>query len=110
MELPGAVEPELAEARRDRLLIAQRNVVDHRASALVGAEDVVLLEKPLADDPALWEGRARRQAPDVDGKTWVTGIPESAGPGEFVSVRYTGAEDYDMVAEMTGVTKTQNGI
>jgi len=90
-------DPEVAARRRDRLLTAQRQIVDRKSARMTGSIDTVLLEK---DEPEnnIWIGRARRNAPEVDGVVLVEQVPAEKKAGDFISVQYTGQEEYDMVA------------
>jgi ribosomal protein S12 methylthiotransferase len=97
-DLPGRPRPETAERRRGTLLLAQQEIVVERTAELVGSEDVALLEAP-GETAGSWLARTRRQAPDVDGITHVSGVPSTATAGELVPVRYTGGTDYDLSAE-----------
>lgn len=89
---------DVAEARRERLLLAQRAVIDERNAAWLGAEDDVLLEAPPADADAPWRGRTPRFAPEVDGDVWIDNVPTDCAPGDMVRARYTDCRDYDMLA------------
>jgi len=115
---------EVAEERRDRLMRLQRQVVDERRKALAGttaqaillqqlAEDVVLRstereghnqkrrhERSPRDDSPLWLARLARQAPEVDGMTYVRGVPPGSNPGQFVKLRITGGRAYDLEAQV----------
>jgi len=86
-EMENVPDPEVAEARRDRLMEAQRAIVDERARALSGSVDTALL---LRRDRRTWIARLPRQAPDVDGETRVTGVSD---------VRVTGGQAYDLKAQ-----------
>ena len=98
--MPKRPSVRVAEARRDRLMAAQAEVVAEKLAALVGTEDEVLLETPPARRGAPWTGRTGRQAPDdIDGVTYVRGVPAGAKPGDFLRVRIVGRADYDLVAE-----------
>jgi len=87
-----------AERRREALLETQRANVDRKAAGLIGTTAEVLVEGVIAS-PRRAIGRTRRQAPEVDGETIVAGIPADLQAGDFLSVRYTGQSDYDMLAE-----------
>ena len=109
--------PEVAAERRDRLLRLQRLIVNERRRVLKGTMAQALLlagpgtRKPQAgirrpgpgnQDPESgirWVARLSRQAPEVDGMTYVRGVPPSAKAGEFVPVRITGGRGYDLAAE-----------
>ena len=95
-EMADVPELEVAESRRERLMAAQRAIVDERARALAGGTDTVLL---LHRTRGAWIGRLARQAPEVDGETRVTGVPSDARPGTFVPVRVTGGNGYDLKAQ-----------
>lgn len=99
-DLPKRPSARVAEARRDRLMAAQAEVVAAKLAALEGAEDEVLLETPPARRGAPWTGRLGRQAPDdIDGVTRVRGVPAGAKPGDFLRVRIVGRSGYDLEAE-----------
>ncbi|NLF98776.1 MAG: 30S ribosomal protein S12 methylthiotransferase RimO, partial [Lentisphaerae bacterium] len=95
-EMADVPDPEVAASRRDRLMAAQRAVVDERAHALAGSLDTALL---LRRERRAWIARLPRQAPDVDGETRVTGVPPDACPGTFIPVRMTGGKAYDLKAQ-----------
>jgi ribosomal protein S12 methylthiotransferase len=99
-ELSGRPRPETAERRREKLLLAQQEIVMARTAELVGSEDMALLEAP-GETRGSWIARTRRQAPDVDGVTHVSGAPRNAEAGMLIPVRYTGGHDYDLLAEAT---------
>ncbi len=93
--------PEVAEDRRDKLMLAQRTILDEKASKLIGTETVALLESSLEGEADVWFARTRRLAPEVDGSVIVSGISGDAVAGSFVPIRYIGQEGYDMYAVST---------
>ena len=94
-------DAETAERRRDELMRLQQDISRRRLAALVGRDDVVLLEAPSPENgKGVWTGRSSAQAPDdIDGVTYVFGVPASAQPGDLLPVRYTGSDEYDLIAE-----------
>ena len=90
------VPREVARRRRDRLLRAQRRVVDEKLAACEGRDLDVLLVAPR--DDGRWLARAALQAHDVDGATFVSGVPDGAVPGDFHPVTVTGHSGYDLIA------------
>lgn len=96
-DMPDRPDKETATARRDDLLVVQMEIVDRKAAGMIGTETEVLLERK---DPGnnIWVGRARRSAPEVDGIVFVENLPADTLAGEFVKVRYTAQQEYDMVA------------
>ncbi len=96
----GHVPPRpVAQRRYERLMALQQGLVAARAASLVGATDTFLLET-RTEDPDLWRARSRRQAPEVDGVSYLLSVPPDAKPGMFVEARYTEVADYDMVGEV----------
>ena len=94
-------DAETAERRRDEVLRLQQDISRRRLAALVGRDDTVLLEAPSPENgKGVWTGRSSAQAPDdIDGVTYVFRVPASAQPGDLLPVRYTGSDEYDLVAE-----------
>ncbi|MFC1452966.1 30S ribosomal protein S12 methylthiotransferase RimO [Verrucomicrobiota bacterium] len=87
-----------AQGRLDRLMRAQRAVVDTRAEELLGTDTTVLLERRCSPRSRRWVCRSRRNAPEIDGSLLVSGLPHGSRPGDFARVRYTAQADYDMKA------------
>ncbi len=96
--LPDRPRAQTAERRRGKLLLAQQEIVAERVRQLVGTDDTALLESP-GDKRGAWLARTRRQAPDVDGITLVSGVANDAEAGALIPVRYTGGADYDLLAQ-----------
>jgi len=87
-------------ARRRRVMGVQARVAARRAAALVGRTVEVLVER--ADSRGRIVGRTAAQAPAIDGVvslTTATGAPRPA-PGDLVKACVTGAEGYDLRAEI----------
>ena len=98
--MPGQVPERTARRRRDRLMRLQAGIVAETLQSLVGSETTVLLETPPARRGGAWTGRSGRQAPDdIDGVTFVRGLPASARAGDFVRCRVVGRTDYDLLAK-----------
>jgi ribosomal protein S12 methylthiotransferase len=91
--------------RRDALMKAQRDVSRSRMRSFVGREVEVLVDGSPGPGTAAPPGakavaRSRLQAPEVDGVTFLCGRGAAAlSPGDRLTVRVTGALDYDLVAE-----------
>ena len=69
--------------------------------SLIGSRQEVLIEGKSAIPDYPFVGRCRRQAPEIDGITYVKG--ENLAAGDFVECRITGADTYDLFAEGTSV-------
>lgn len=98
--MPKRVSEKTAKKRRDEVMTLQAGINAELQASLIGSEDTVLLTEAPETAQGLWKGVATRQAPDdIDGVTFVSGVPEDAQIGSFVRVRYTGVRDYDLQAE-----------
>jgi ribosomal protein S12 methylthiotransferase len=99
-EMPGQV-PEAEKARRQGLIMeAQSAISDEINLARIGAVEEVLIEgKTDRADFPFW-GRARFQAPEIDGITYVKG--QNLQPGDLIRCRITDATFYDLFADSRG--------
>lgn len=107
---PAAKKPDnvplaVKKARRDALMLAQREVSRRRLRARVGAVVDVMVDGPVpagAAHPAGAHaiGRTRLEAPDVDGLVFLRGKPwKRAAAGSVHRARIVQSLDYDLVAE-----------
>lgn len=103
--MPGHIEEDEKEHRRDLLMQAQYDVMHERQQALVGSEcDVLLEEVETADDGVAggdachcYLGRSWRDAYEIDGLVRV--VSSSELPlFHRVRVRITDADGYDLIA------------
>ncbi|MHB1125528.1 MAG: 30S ribosomal protein S12 methylthiotransferase RimO [Bacillota bacterium] len=92
------VDEEVKEERYHRLMMLQREITRERNSAWVGRVVPVLVEGVSEEKSDLYYGRSERSAPEVDGLVYFKA--PMAIIGEFVPVRITCAEDYDLIGEM----------
>src|SRR3989440_4683479 len=101
-DLPNKVDAKVARRRRARLMKAQSRVSLRKNRARVGETVRVLFEGPSAETELLWQGRTQAQAPDIDGCVLINDAPEGSRPepGDFVNVRVTEAQEYDLVGRI----------
>ena len=92
--MPGQIDPELARARRDKLMEIQQKISREQQQALIGRTIEVLVEGVSEETDLLLQGRHQGQAPDIDGVTYIT--DGAASPGEVVRVLIDQAHDYDV--------------
>ena len=90
------------ERRRKHLMKIQQGISKRKKKALVGREFELLLEGPSEESDLLLEGRTAMHAPEIDGKVYVSDVPEGMEPkaGEFYRCQITEAHDYDLVAKI----------
>ena len=90
------------ERRRKRLMQIQRGISKKKKKALLGKELDLLLEGTSEESDLLLEGRTAMHAPEIDGKVFVTDVPEEIVPeaGHFYRCQITETHDYDLVAKI----------
>jgi ribosomal protein S12 methylthiotransferase len=93
--MAGQIAPEIKSERVEALMLAQQEVAFALADRRIGTTFDVLVDSVSAKDGA-WS-RHEGQAPMVDSATRIIG----GGPaeGEFLTVRCTARDGYDLVAE-----------
>jgi len=96
--MDGKVPRKTAEARARQLMSLQRKISKKKNSALVGQSHWVLVEGPSDEGEWVMEGRYSGQAPDIDGKVFLSG--GEALPGTMCKVTLTDCRDYDLVGEL----------
>jgi len=92
--LPDQVPVEVTAQRYERAMQTQQSISLTRNVEQVGRTLEVLLE---GSAQGLSVGRSYRDAPEIDGLVLIPGEKE---PGQFVQARVTGAQEYDLVAEI----------
>jgi ribosomal protein S12 methylthiotransferase len=98
-ELSGAVDPEVAEQRRERFMHLQENISANRLIAKVGCEMRVLVDEIGEEGTVL--ARSSADAPEIDGVVYVEGA-ENVAVGDWLDVRITDADIHDLWAEPVG--------
>jgi ribosomal protein S12 methylthiotransferase len=102
--LPQKVSEEEMESRWQEIMDVQATISRRKNEALIGTTQQVMIEGTDFDIQQFY-GRTQAHAPEVDGLVYVqvptrNGQPSDCRPGEIVSVRITGADDYDLTSEM----------
>ena len=94
-EMPDQIEESVKEERLNALMEQQQAISQERNERWIGRELTMLVEETDMDGTY---GRTVREAPDADGMVFV---PPSFRhePGQYLSIRLTGAEPYDMMGE-----------
>jgi len=90
------------ERRRRQVMQIQRKISKRKKKALVGKEFDLLLEGASEESDLLLEGRTAMHAPEIDGKVFVSDLPEGLEPraGEFYRCQITETHDYDLIARI----------
>jgi len=98
--LDGQLPDALKGARRDHLMALQATISLERHQALVGRTLPVMIDGVSSESELLLEGRLESQAPEVDGKVFITSAPGGLRAGQVLPATITQAGEYDLVAEL----------
>ncbi len=98
--LPNRVPREVADDRYERLMAVQQEIAFEWLQQRVGTTEPVIIDSPLADQPGVWIGRTRGEAPDIDGVVIVSGVDESmtVSVGDLIDCEIVAADGYDLIA------------
>jgi ribosomal protein S12 methylthiotransferase len=100
------VPEEISKARMDLLMERQKKISLKKNRGRVGSLEPVLVTGVSPESDLLIQGRARFQAPEVDGVVYITeGEPRV---GEIVQVKITEAHPYDLVGTVVGTRSISN--
>lgn len=89
------VPQEEKQSRLDRLMSLQSGISYSYNQSRIGSVERVLVDEVMPDGTLVC--RSQYESPDVDGEILVRGA--SVPVGEFITVKITGAEEYDLEAE-----------
>ncbi len=96
--MDGQIEEEVKEERKDEIMILQQEIAFEHAEKMVGRTLKVMIEGRLPEEN-VYIGRTYMDAPNIDGYIFVNADHEFMS-GDFVTVKVTGAKDYDLTAEI----------
>jgi ribosomal protein S12 methylthiotransferase len=104
-EMPDQIDEDIKEQRRDEIMELQQEIVFEAARNRVGQTVSVVIEGRITDDDEdeygyTYVGRTFMDAPDVDGYIFIMNVPFDLMSGQFVEVKITGSNDYDLVGEL----------
>lgn len=97
--MDGQIDEDLKVQRRNEIMELQQEIVFDKNDNLVGQEFEVLIEGKIPMENA-YIGRTYMDAPGVDSNIFVV-TDEELMSGEFVKVSVTGANDYDLIGDLT---------
>ncbi len=96
--MPDQVDEDVKQARLDQLMMLQQAVSMEINEARIGTECEVLVDG-FDGETGRFYGRSILEAPESDGCIWLDADRELV-PGEYVNVRITGADAYDLEGEI----------
>ncbi len=97
-EMSGQILEEEKERRRDEIMELQQEIAFEGAQAMVGRTVKAMIEGRVADENA-YVARTYKDAPGVDGYLFINSKRELMS-GDFVNVKITGSNEYDLIGEM----------
>ena len=99
-DMPGQIDEDVKQARLDQLMMLQQSISMEINQARIGSTCEVLVDGFDAESGRFY-GRSLLEAPESDGCIWLGGA-SALTPGEYVDVRITGADAYDLEGEVVG--------
>lgn len=99
-DLPHHVPEDVKEERRQRIMLAQQEVLEEGLKQCIGSEQEVLLDGAHEETGLLLTSRTRFQAPEVDGTVIINDVEEGVADfsaGRMGSVAITDVAGYDLV-------------
>ncbi|MCB0344676.1 MAG: 30S ribosomal protein S12 methylthiotransferase RimO [Bdellovibrionales bacterium] len=110
-KLDGQLSEELKQQRRDRIMLAQQEVLKTKLESFVGSRQKVLLLGAHSDTDSLLVGRTEFQGPEADGETIINDVAAELGEldwsqlgGRFAEVEITEIAGYDLVGTLVGLS------
>lgn len=97
-EMPGQVPEDIKEARRNEIMEIQQGIAFEKSQSLIGMEMDVIVCGYLPEDE-VYICRTYMDAPDVDGYVFIPSGWQLMS-GDFIKVKITGSEGYDLVGEV----------
>ncbi len=97
-KLPNRVPTKVMQRRHDRLMAVQQAIAFEWTAQRVGTTEKVLIDAPLPDQPGVFIGRSRWEAPEIDGMIYVSGFESDPEIGTMVDCEIVAADGYDLVA------------
>ena len=95
---PDQIPEKVKEERRADVMELQQEIAFEHCENMVGKVLDVMIEGKVADEPA-YVGRTYMDALNVDGLIFVN-ADEMLMSGDFVRVKVTGANEYDLIGEV----------
>ena len=99
--MEGQLEEEEKEKRAENLMDLQYEMMYQKHEQAIGERRLVVIDELSPDVPGLLLCRSQGEAPDVD--PWILVYADEGHgyqPGEFLTVRLTGLDEYDFIGEI----------
>lgn len=101
--MPDQVSERVKNTRRNKLMRLQQEIAFDNAKAMVGKVVDAVIEGRITDvdddEGFSYVARTYKDAPDIDGYVFVTGVKRELITGDYIKVRITGSNEYDLIGE-----------
>ncbi|MCG8649499.1 MAG: 30S ribosomal protein S12 methylthiotransferase RimO [Pirellulales bacterium] len=99
-KLPDRVPVKIAQRRHDELMAIQQQIAFGWCQRRVGTVEDVIIDSELPDQPGVWIGRSRGEAPEIDGLIYVSAMEreQPVAVGDRLRCEIVAADGYDLVA------------
>ena len=101
--MPDQVTERVKNTRRNKLMRLQQEIAFENAADMVGRTVDAVIEGRITDaddDEGLsYVARTYKDAPDIDGYVFVTGVKRELMTGDYIKVKITGSNEYDLIGE-----------
>ncbi len=103
--MPDQVTERVKNTRRNKLMRLQQEIAFEAAEAMVGQTVDAVIEGRITDadddDGLSYVARTYKDAPDIDGYLFITGVNRELMTGDYVRVLITGSNEYDLIGELS---------
>lgn len=97
-EMDGQVREDVKLQRQKEIMELQQDIAFDLAEEMIGRVLYAMVEGKVADED-VYVARTYKDAPNVDGYLFIT-ARENLMTGDFVKVRVTGSNEYDLIGEI----------
>jgi ribosomal protein S12 methylthiotransferase len=97
--MPDQIDEETKLTWQEELMELQQEIAFDRAQNMIGRTVLAMVEGHVADENA-YVARTYADAPNVDGLLFIH-TDEILNSGDFVTVKITGAAEYDLIGEIS---------
>ena len=102
--MPDQVTERVKNTRRNKLMRLQQEIAFEMAEEMIGRIVDAVIEGRITDadddDGLSYVARTYKDAPDIDGYLFITGVQRELMTGDYVKVLITGSNEYDLIGEM----------
>ncbi len=102
--MPDQVTERVKKTRQGNLMRLQQEIAFEAAEQMVGRTVDAVIEGRITDaddeDGLSYVARTYKDAPDIDGYLFITGVQRELMTGDYVKVLITGSNEYDLIGEM----------